>query len=284
MFTPRSKLRKRGALVEYLGPGKIFPGSITQQCLVQAGSSPVPARVPGPRMASPAHWSDSASEADEDDGEHPNGRRPHWSGSESDAASEASADSLFDCSDSEQDGRPNIPFCARSASFGEALVSYLLKIFFLGVPLTAKSLCTICYLAWNAGAQGHGLEGLAANPLHDHGHHMRSVDRFLRVAPSPNDSQLLQPTYDRYLTHRFLRPCAARVPHTELLRELSDSCVFDDTLARAVRERRLPKSYFEHKVCFKGKQHYLLHRLIPVSYTHLPSPRDATLSRMPSSA
>ena len=34
----------------------------------------------------------------------------------------------------------------------------------------------------------------------------------------------------------------------------------------------------------EGSEQYYVHRHQAVSYTHLPSPRDATLSRMPSSA
>ena len=58
----------------------------------------------------------------------------------------------------------------------------------------------------------------------------------------------------------------------------------EKALVYAYRDRKTKKRNFRSLWVMRINAAAHLHGLSSVSYTHLPSPRDATLSRMPSSA
>ena len=137
-----------------------------------------------------------------------------------------------DVDDDERDADPNL---LGRADASEALFSYLVSMKMAHRPLTAKSVCTIAYLACKAGAEG-AVEELALSPTSQGGHFSSHFDKVTGLAEQMQDrsmTTLMIPGNHCRSSGRTQLPYAANLVFDSLASEIASVPNFDSQLEEA---------------------------------------------------
>ena len=97
------------------------------------------------------------------------------------------------------------------------------------------------------GSKGSGIDKFAYDPDNQSGKFQRHCDRRLGGSTNNSSYKIKIPVYRKSGLTRIVDDTPVELATEQLLEELEDELVFYDALAEAVRERKLPPSYYDHE-------------------------------------
>lgn len=143
---------------------------------------------------------------------------------------------------SEEEGRP--------PNAGKALFDHLVELRRSG-RLSAKEVCTLAFLAENAGAKG--VSALAVRPEAASGDFQRRFDRATGFRTATGLCvDLEMPGYSSQKGTRVIHRIKAIPPHEALAAEVSQDPTAPAEFRESVRARSLPPSYFAHPLVVRN--------------------------------
>ena len=113
--------------------------------------------------------------------------------------------------------------------------------------MSAKTVCSICYLASRAGAKSEELERLSLRPSAQSGKFSRKLDKYLEVDLHRRGGLVLDvPGLVKDNPERVVYTMPVRAPHEELVQEWVEFPSLAADLATSVLERKWPDAYYNH--------------------------------------